>query len=152
MENESSFFVVVVVAFDLVPAVELVVFGLFFSDFKALTLFAAVSLDDATFFGPSLPLFVVTVSLADATTFVVCTATDDAFGFGSVVGDAFANVFFGVSNVDFVDEPSNFFAISNESKSNESRFALDGFVTFFTGADFLSSLAFDLPTCSAVFS
>lgn len=87
-------------------------------------------------------------SLAGAAVFFGCVADD---GFGSD-GDGDANVFFGGS-IFFVDDVSNFLARSNESKSNESRLAADGFETFFVGAVFLSSLAFDLPACSAaVFS
>lgn len=87
-------------------------------------------------------------SLAGAAVFFGCAADD---GFGSD-GDGDANVFFGGS-IFFVDDVSNFLARSNESKSNESRLAADGFETFFVGAVFLSSLAFDLPACSAaVFS
>lgn len=160
IDNESSFAVVVFVdgfvVFDFVPVAVVAVFGLFFSDFTPLPpvagpVLVAVSLVSALFFGSSLLLFAA-VSLAGAAAFVVWTATVAAFGFGSVVGDALENVFFGVSNVDFVDEPSNFFAISNESISNESRFAVDGFGAFFVGVDFLSSPAFDLSVCSDGFS
>lgn len=161
MESESSlvFFVVaVVVVFVRVPVVVvLVVFGLFFSEAfvplalpAAAALFVAVAFFGSLFNGSSLPFFVVAAtSLAGAAVFFGC-AVD---GFGSVVGDGDVNVFFGGS-IFFVDELSNFFAISNESISNESRFAVDGFVTFLVGAVvFLSSLAFDLPAASdAVFS
>lgn len=159
MDKESSlvvFAVVVVVVFVRVPvAVVLVVFGLFFSEAAFVpaavpTIFVvAVALFGSLFTGSSLPLFVAAAAfVAGAAVFFGCAA--DCFG--SVVGDGDANVFFGGS-IFFVDELSNFRAISNESKSNESRFSADGFVAFLVGAVFLPSLAFDLPAASvAVFS
>lgn len=150
MDNESSL-AVVVEAFVRVPVVVLVVFGLFFSAAFVVEALAVLFGVAETTCGPLFNVFVVdaaAATLAGAAVFFGCAADD---GFGSD-GDGDANVFFGGS-IFFVDEVSNFLARSNESKSNESRLAADGFETFFVGAVFLSSLAFDLPACSAaVFS
>lgn len=154
MESESSLALFVVVllveAFVRVVVVVLVVFGLFFSTAFLLSAApaAAAAAVVVVLFVVVATLFAAAGSLVAVVVFFGCAAD----GFGSVVGDGDANVFFGGS-IFFVDDVSNFRARSNESASNESRFAVDDLVTFFVGAVFLSSLVFDLPACSAdVFS